>query len=308
MKSVLVWLSFGFLLLANNLQADTESTGAKKYTYINTRWPTFDVFTNQTALANVGYECKHSLPSSGYQSVSLIDVAWYLGDYGGLLLFEGHGISGYVAIRTYPHTTAGYNQAIIDQNFAIAAGTFGAGDLIVLPIAGDYAICLTTQGINNKADGDNAIALIAACYSSGTGGTWGGRVKIGYAGSVESSVAQTEMTALLNNLTGANGPSYMSTATGSQTNQVVNGDPTALIPYVAATEQPGYMLSDTLNTITVTFGTKMSRVSDPIIIGGVAVKRWCGWLDDYRCRLRFYCGWETGEVIKKGLHLNDKFA
>lgn len=252
---------------------DTETVGSNTYTHIQTCYDRVDIFINRTALNNAGFSCNFSKLSEAMGDINLVnDIASY-GNYGGVLLWASHGGTGWVACQCYPYTDPGMNQAVADANLLMQGASFQAGDLDVYPVpeAPCYAIALTNQGIASTFGGDNAIALIAACYASSTGDNWGGRVKVSYSDTAYDKTSQSHMTALLDNVTATNNYNAMTIELAMQSGQTVSGDDdTSLLSWVTS-YSPSSVLDDDNNVVTVNFGTKMNETSDPFTVGSCSV-------------------------------------
>ena len=234
-------MKIGFILMILILcfsiayAVDTETVGEATYTWVAVKSDP-DVFMNaRTALENIGF--KNTGDISG--AINLVSIAEkFCNSYGGVLLWESHGAkdaSGkvYIAVEKYPYNDEGYSQAVDRAQTLMSGAYYSNGDLDVIYLIEDpgYWVCLTDQGISNKFYGNNAIALIAACYG-GLTCDWGARARVGYNGSVESSTAETDMSNLVNCLTAqGNDYSKMTVSLALQGTQVVSGDAnTALIP------------------------------------------------------------------------------
>lgn len=296
----------GLLLIPpNSLLAGTETPSRQEYTYMRFRWTGTEVFSSVPGmLGNVGYTEKNEVKATGWESQILGQVATAGSNYGGLLIIEGHGqldanARYYLAAEIHPHTTSGRNNAENRAEFLMSGVYYSSGDLEVIYVgdANGWGVCLTEQGISATFSGSNGLVVLASCHGASAFGRFGGtRGTISWEGVIYDNPAQTQTNILFGGLTGEDGPDYMTTATAINGTMQFSGKNMALVPFVSSVDAPDYSLSDTLNTITWNFGTKMKQDGSPAV-GGVAVRRGYTWEDDYTLSCNFYCGWQEGKVI-----------
>lgn len=293
MKGIITLIAL-LLIVPDCLLAQTETIGEKEYICIKIIEK--DVFDAAiTSLDAIEFSGSTIAPG-----ISLESLASHADDYGGVLLWLSHGTydgsgNGFIAIEEYSSGPDAEDRAItlMNNNTYYSPGDL---DARLIPETLTSWVCLTETGVANKFSGNNSIAAIAACYGARIT-NWGARISIGYYGVVDATTtAEPEMTALFANLCGENGTSNMTTASAIQGFQIASGYATALIPHITSISEPSEQLTDTLNTISWTFGTKMSSSGFPQV-GGVGWRRDYSWSDDYNLTCDFYCGWVEGEVI-----------
>jgi len=238
-----------------------------------------------TAINGIGYSCTGDLTNP-----DLLKVQQY-GTSGDILLWASHGESGNVAVEFYStQSSAEFRKDWLEQV------NFQQGDLCVSYCreVKMYYVGLTNQGINNTFSA--SLACVASCYSTSTAGKWGSH-EVGYAGEVTDVTAQTEMTALFDNLTAKDDYDTMTVASavrGSQTLMHGNGN-IALLPWVASFAPTDYLTYAQYVTVYLTFGGPMSSVNF-IVGGGYGIKNSQGGSGN-TWWVKYQTGWEVGEVI-----------
>ncbi|UCF04225.1 MAG: hypothetical protein JSV33_09755 [bacterium] len=263
-RLVIACIKFSFASVVYG--GDAETVGEKSYIHIQTIWNAVDIFSNRAALDAIGFSENYSKISDHMKDFNLFRDVINHPDYGGVIMWAGHGDPGIVFCEGYVTEDSAKTRML----WLYESGVFKDGDLYYDYDEGAlcYGVYLTTQGIRNTYSGDNSIALIATCDGYSTGGTWGGRVKVSYKGIVYWPTVKSEMTTLLDNLTAKdNDISKMTVNLAMNGDQEkVGDDNTALIPWVEGATPSNRVLQEGANTVTVDFGTKMDNTANPFTV------------------------------------------
>ncbi len=302
----------GALLVAFfiRLVFSAETVGKAEYIYIGANHYQFQSVATRAIerLESVGFIDGGSVSVDFIGQQRAEDILNAASDYGGVLIYVGHGNTGWVTLEPYEYTIAGFNQATNRMQLLIDAGRLTPSEVTVVPVEVGtqwaHCVALTNPGINSNFGGSNAIAVIGACNSGSTAGNWGARVELVYNYVCTGADVQADLDVLFENLT-ANGLTDFSKMTVAQaidgtTLSVGAGNTaTALFPWVTAVT-PIYSIPWTSppTQVTMNFGVDMDEIANPFYVGGVGIVRGTnGWLSSTAAAVNVYYGWQLGNVI-----------